>query len=59
MTVCYTHGGNAPQVRAAARLPLALLVTPSLRGLSEIIMDKEPPAAAERHQGSVPFSVRP
>jgi hypothetical protein len=42
-TVCTAHGGRAPQVREAARLRLALLLDPALKGLSEIIKDKDHP----------------
>jgi hypothetical protein len=37
------HGGRAPQVREAARLRLALLLDPALKGLSEIIKDIDHP----------------
>jgi hypothetical protein len=40
-TVCTTHGGNAPQVREAARLRLACLVDPALRRLTSIIRDAD------------------
>jgi hypothetical protein len=42
-TVCYTHGGAAPQVREAARLRLACLVTPALQVFHEILKDKGHP----------------
>jgi hypothetical protein len=43
MTVCYTHGGAAPQVREAARLRLACLVAPALQVFHEILKDKGHP----------------
>jgi hypothetical protein len=43
MTVCYTHGGAAPQVREAARLRLACLVAPALQVGHEILQDKGHP----------------
>jgi hypothetical protein len=41
MTVCYTHGGAAPQVREAARLRLAFLADPAVRRLAKIIKHGE------------------
>jgi hypothetical protein len=41
--VCTAHGGRAPQVREAARLRLACLVTLALQALHEIIRDKTHP----------------
>jgi hypothetical protein len=43
MTVCLTHGGSAPQVRAAAALRLAMLAVPAVQALKEILQDKRHP----------------
>ena len=43
MTVCYTRGGAAPQVREAARLRLACLVAPALQVVHEILKHKGHP----------------
>src|SRR2546423_14501902 len=40
-TVCHTHGGAAPQVREAARLRLACLVSLALRRLALLIAKGE------------------
>jgi hypothetical protein len=48
-TVCPTHGGSAPQVRASARLRLAALVDPSINVLDKLLKDrKKEPALAYR-----------
>jgi hypothetical protein len=48
-TVCFTHGGGAPQVRAAARVRLAALVDPSINVLDKLLKrQKKEPAIAFR-----------
>ena len=37
MTVCLTHGGAAPQVRAAAALRLAMLAVPAVQALCKLV----------------------
>lgn len=41
--MCYRHGGNAPQVRAAAALRVALMVDPALKVYDDILKDKTHP----------------
>jgi hypothetical protein len=41
MSVCYTHGGAAPQVRQAAALRLATLVSPAVARLEQLMKQNE------------------
>jgi hypothetical protein len=44
-TVCPTHGGSAPQVRAAAQRRIVAAVLPNLQTAQDMIDDPEIPAA--------------
>ena len=45
-TVCYKHGGGAPQVKRAARNRIAHLIDPAIEVLEERLQDKTDPGHA-------------